>query len=169
MRPRDFTASRSEASSATEASIFSREKSLMSTPWMISQAPPLDETGNELIRPSGTPYEPSETTAAEVQEVPFTQSWTWSIAALAAEAAEDAPRASMMAAPRLATVGMNSPASHSWSTWSAALRPLTWVVYRSGYWVAEWLPQIVMCSIAVTGTDSLVASWVSDRVWSSRV
>jgi hypothetical protein len=34
------------------------------------------------------------------------------MAALAAEAAEEAPRASMMAAPRLAPVGMNSSASH---------------------------------------------------------
>src|ERR1700759_4037486 len=91
------------------------------------------------------------------------------MAGLGAGAAEDAPRASMMAAPRLATVGMNVPVSHSWSTWSAAGRPLTWVVYRSGYWVAEWLPQIVMRSISVTGTDSLVASWVRARLWSSRV
>jgi hypothetical protein len=30
----------------------------------------------------------------------------WSIAALAADAADDAPRAAMMAAPRLPTVGM---------------------------------------------------------------
>src|ERR1700753_3927553 len=91
------------------------------------------------------------------------------MAALAADAARGAPRASIMAPPRLATVGMNVPVSHSWSTWSAAGRPLTWVVYRSGYWVAEWLPQIVMWSIAVTGTDSLVASWVRARLWSSRV
>ena len=48
--------------------------------------------------------------------MPDTQSCTWSMAALAADAAEDAPRASMMAAPRLATVGMNVPVSHSWST-----------------------------------------------------
>ena len=39
--------------------------------------------------------------------VPSTQERTWSMAALAADAAEDAPRASMIAAPRLATVGMN--------------------------------------------------------------
>jgi hypothetical protein len=55
IRPRDFTASRSEASSATVASIFSREKSLISTPSMISQAPLSERTGNEEIRPSGTP------------------------------------------------------------------------------------------------------------------
>ena len=39
--------------------------------------------------------------------LPRTQSRTWSMAALAADAAEDRPRASMMAAPRLPTVGMN--------------------------------------------------------------
>ena len=39
--------------------------------------------------------------------VPSAQSRTWSIAAFAAEAADDAPRASMIAAPRFATVGMN--------------------------------------------------------------
>ena len=85
------------------------------------------------------------------------------------EAAEDAPRAAMMAAPRPATAGMNVPASHSSSTCSAALRPFTWVVNRSGYWVAEWLPQMVMCSIAVTGAESFAASWETARLWSSRV
>jgi hypothetical protein len=37
--------------------------------------------------------------------VPSAQSRMWSMAALAAEAADDRPRASMMAAPRLPTVG----------------------------------------------------------------
>jgi hypothetical protein len=37
--------------------------------------------------------------------VPSSQSRTWSIAALAADAADDSPRASMIAAPRLPTVG----------------------------------------------------------------
>ena len=50
------------------------------------------------------------------------------MAALAAEAAEDAPRALMIAAPRWATSGMNVPVSHSSSTCSAALRPLTSVL-----------------------------------------
>ena len=57
-------------------------------------------------------------TAIETQSpsgVPSTQSCTWSIAALAAEAALDAPRASMIAAPRLPTVGMKSFSSQSWS------------------------------------------------------
>ena len=59
-------------------------------------------------RPRGPPSRPSRPSG-----VPSTQSWTWSIAALAAEAALEAPRASMIAAPRLATVGMNSSAIHS--------------------------------------------------------
>ena len=42
--------------------------------------------------------------------LPSTQSRTWSIAALAADAADDRPRASMIAAPRLPTFGMNSSA-----------------------------------------------------------
>jgi hypothetical protein len=37
----------------------------------------------------------------------------WSIAAEPAEAAEDAPRALMMAAPRCCTVGMNVDLYHS--------------------------------------------------------
>ena len=47
--------------------------------------------------------------------VPCTHDRMWSTAALAADAADDAPRASMIAAPRLATVGMNVPSTHSWS------------------------------------------------------
>ena len=49
--------------------------------------------------------------AAETQSpsgVPLTHEWTWSMAAFAADAADDEPRASMIAAPRLATVGMKS-------------------------------------------------------------
>ena len=73
------------------------------------QSPSLVVTGNEETRPSGTPYEPSETTAIEAQSpsgVPSSQSRAASMVADAAEAAEEAPRASMIAAPRLATVGM---------------------------------------------------------------
>ena len=90
--------------------------------------------------------------------------------ALAAEAADDAPRASMIAAPRLATVGMKVLASHSWSfTVSAAFLPETSAWNRSGYCVAEWLPQIVIFLISVTGTPSLAASCEIARLWSRRV
>ena len=53
--PRPLTASRSSASSATEASILPREKSSMSRPWTISQEPFVEVTGKPEIRPSGTP------------------------------------------------------------------------------------------------------------------
>jgi len=52
--PRALTASRSSASSATEASILPRENSSMSSPWTISHDPPLDVTGNPEMRPAGT-------------------------------------------------------------------------------------------------------------------
>ena len=89
--------------------------------------PSAQMTGNDDMSPSGTPYEPSETTATDVQSpagVPWTHVWTWSIAAFAADAADDAPRASMIAAPRLATVGMNVSRSHASSStaWARAGR-----------------------------------------------
>src|SRR5690606_24377704 len=102
--------------------------------------------------------------------VPLTQVWMWSMAALAAEAADEAPRASMIAAPRLATVGMKSSASHFSSlTTSAAFLPATVAWKMSGYWVAEWLPQIVSFLISETGTPVFFDSWVSARLWSRRV
>ena len=68
----------------------------MSKPVTISQRPPTDRHGNEHTRPSSTPYTPGEGSATEVQSpsgVPCSQSSTWSIAPLAADAAELAPRA----------------------------------------------------------------------------
>src|SRR5687767_15203955 len=92
------------------------------------------------------------------------------MAAFAADAALEAPRASMIAAPRLATVGMNSSAIHdSSSTASQADSPFTLALTRSGYWVVEWLPQIVMLVMSFTDTSSLLASCASARLWSSRV
>ena len=86
-------------------------------------------TGNDETRPSGTPYEPSETTAIDTQSLsaePNSQSWAASMVADAAEAADDEPRASMIAAPRLATVGMKLFSIQSWSsTTSAAFLPPT--------------------------------------------
>src|SRR3954469_9468565 len=94
--------------------------------------------------------------------VPLTHVWMWSTAALAAEAAEEAPRASMMAAPRLATVGMNSSASHFSSfTASAGFLPALVAWEMSGYWGAEWLPQIVRRWMSATVEPVFFASWVS--------
>ena len=97
----------------------------------------------------------------------------WSTAALAAEAAEEAPRTSMISAPRFATRGTNSSAAHAGSTTSSAgrqppsTRTRAWV--RSGNWVAEWLPQIVTPSTSVTATPARAASCATARLWSRRV
>ena len=88
----------------------------------------------------------------------------------AAEAAEEEPRASMIAAPRLATVGMKSFSSQAWSsTISAAFLPLTSAWKMSGYCVAEWLPQIVIFLMSVTEAPVLAASCEIARLWSRRV
>lgn len=39
----------------------------------------------------------------------------------------------------------------------------------SGYWVAEWLPQIVRRWMSATVAPDFFASWVSARLWSRRV
>ena len=66
---------------------------------------------------------------------------TESITALAADAADDAPRASMICAPRCCTVAMNSPRSHSMSSIApVAGFPFTAVFSKSGNCVEEWLP-----------------------------
>src|SRR5699024_7164747 len=139
-----------------------REKSSMSRPWTISYEPSFVVTGNEETMPSGMPYEPSEATAMEIQSpsaLPRSQSRAASIVAEAALAAEDEPRASMIAAPRLATVGMKSFSIQDWSstTW-AAFRPPTSAWKMSGYWVAEWLPQIVSFLMSVTAAPVFAAS-----------
>src|SRR5580765_4197260 len=113
------------------------------------------------------PYEPSDGIAADVQSpagVPLTQSWTWSMAALAAEAADEAPRTSMISAPRLATLGMNSSRTQDWSSWSATGLPDTSTWDTSGYWVAEWLPQIVSLLMSASGTESFAASCAMARL-----
>src|SRR3954451_13105759 len=89
---------------------------------------------------------------------PNSQSWAASMVADAAEAADEEPRASMMAAPRLATVGMKVFSTQSWSlTTSAAFLPPTSAWKTSGYWVAEWLPQIVIWVMSVTGAPVFAA------------
>ena len=72
--------------------------------------------------------------------VPSAQLRIWSIAAEAAEAAEDAPRALMMAAPRCCTTGMKVSLYQASSTRLCADLPLTVAWLMSGYCVEEWLP-----------------------------
>src|SRR5262245_57953315 len=90
--------------------------------------------------------------------------------ALAAEAADETPRLAMMAAPRFCTVGMKSPSHHAVSVMtSVAPRPAMRALAASGYWVAEWLPQMVMLVTCSTGTPALRASCDLARFSSSRV
>ena len=63
MRPSSRTASRSSASSATDASMRPREKSSMSRPCTTDHSPLVHVAGNDEMRPSATPYEPSDGTA----------------------------------------------------------------------------------------------------------
>ena len=64
----------------------------------------------------GTPYSPRLTTASECQSSAAVGVWmlfTESIAAWAADAADDCPRFSITAAPRFWTISMNVDRSHS--------------------------------------------------------
>src|SRR5690606_2145097 len=100
---------------------------------------------------------------------PNTQSRMWSMAALAAEAAEDRPRASMMAAPRLPTVGMNTSWFEASALMISASRSLPTVAKRmSGYMVGEWLPQTIRFLMSATARPDLAASCDSARLWSRR-
>ena len=84
------------------------------------------------------PYPPFEKTPMLTTEsVPSAQSRMWSMAALAAEAALDAPRAAMIAAPRVCTAGMKSFSTQALSTRPGAPRPpaVAWEI--SGYIVVE--------------------------------
>ena len=100
---------------------------------------------------------------------PRNQSRTWSMAADAADAADDAPRALMMAAPRCCTVGMKSVSIQAWSTSERAAWPFTRQWLMSGYWVAEWLPQMTIRWMSLTCVPVLAASCESARLWSRRV
>src|SRR5262245_24618251 len=102
--------------------------------------------------------------------VPKTQSRTWSIAALAALAAEDRPRASMIAAPRFCTVGMKSFSSQAWSLMVGhTFLPSASAWKTSGYWVAEWLPHTVTLCTSSTGFLIFCAIWERARLWSRRI
>ena len=71
----------------------------------------------------------------------------------------------MTSAPRFATFGMKTFSTHSWSSTSEyACVPSTSQWNRSGYWVGEWLPQIDIFLIAVTGRSTLDASWLIARL-----
>src|SRR5437868_10754854 len=92
---------------------------------------------------------------------------TWSMAPLAADSADDRPRALMIAAPRFWHCGTNVSSSHLRSvTTSVAGLPLTLALVKSGYCVLLWLPQIVMHVTAAFGTPAFCASADTARLWS---
>ena len=94
----------------------------------------------------------------------------WSMAAAAAEAAEDRPRAAMIAAPRLATVSKNSPLSQASSfTTAGADCPVIWAWRKSGNMVFEWLPHTATWLTAPGVTPARRASWALARFSSRRV
>src|SRR5437763_1651677 len=159
-------------SSATDASMRAREKSSSSRPSMTDHRPAAQVQGKPQISPSGMSYEPSEATPIDTQRppLPLTQSATWSIAALAAEPALEAPRASMIAAPRLPTLGRKSFSIQAWSsTTAAACVPFTLAWNRLGYIVGEWFPHTPMSVTSVTAAPTWEASWATARLWSRRI
>src|SRR5947208_2700975 len=92
------------------------------------------------------------------------------MAAFAALAAEDNPRASMIAAPRFWIVGMKVFSSQSMSLIiGQAFLPPHSAWNTSGYWVAEWFPQMVTLRIELKGLPILCASWATARLWSRRI
>ncbi len=81
----------------------------------------------------------------------------WSIAAFAADAAEDRPRASMMAAPRFADRRQEDVLFQA-SSLISVFTGLPSMVGETGsqaYIVGEWLPQTVSFSIEATGLPGL--------------
>ena len=95
---------------------------------------------------------------------------TESITAFAAEAADEAPRASITAAPRFWIVSTNLPLSHPWSVMTSNTgKPAMRALRASGYCVVEWFPHTARLEIAPTGTFAFFASWVRPRFSSSRV
>src|SRR5262245_40460644 len=90
------------------------------------------------------------------------------MAALAAEAADESPRASMSAATRLPTVGMNASLYQASSTIGFAGCPPAVAKRMSGYIVGEWFPHTIIFSNESTGLPVFVASCESARLWSRR-
>src|SRR5207302_10911751 len=134
---------------------------------------PSEATGNPNCRPSGVPYSPRLATARECQSplaVGVLMLTTESIAAFAADPADESPLISITAAPRFCTVVMKSPPSQAASLiTSGAGRPPMRAFFASGYCVAEWLPQMVMFVTWETATPAFFASCVLARFSSSLV
>src|SRR5689334_15166795 len=106
----------------------------------------------------------------EPDSLPSDQSRIWSTAAFAALAAEESPRASMIAAPRFWTVGMKVDSSQVWSLIiGQTFLPSTSALKMSGYWVAEWLPHTVTFLTEAFGLPIFAAICEVARLWSRRI
>src|ERR1043165_726017 len=131
----------SPSNSSVVILIFAFAKSSRSNPDITSHCCPSLRTGNPNCRPAGTPYSPLLTTASAAQSPCFVARrmlFTESIAALAALAADDRPRALMTAAPRFCTLLIKSPCSHAGSEMTSyAGRPEIHAFFASGNCVAE--------------------------------
>src|SRR5438105_13678265 len=111
-----LTSDFSSFSSFTLASIFPRLNSFIGTFCTTSGLPSFTLTGNEQIKPFSTPYSPVEHNATLCQSSlggAVINERTVSTTALAADAAGERPRASMIAAPRCCTVVTKLPFSHA--------------------------------------------------------
>src|SRR5207244_12567766 len=107
-----LTSSLSSSSSLVVTSIRFQAASSSWRSGTTSQRSPSDRTGKPNWSPSGTLYSPLLTTASECQSphgVGVRMLTTESITALAAEAADEAPRASITAAPRFWIVWTDFP------------------------------------------------------------
>src|SRR5262245_33334465 len=92
------------------------------------------------------------------------------MAPLAADNADDRPRALMTAAPRFWHCGTKVFSSQPRSVMtSGAGRPLILVFVKSGYCVLLWLPQMVMHVTSSLPTPAFTARADTARLWSRRV
>lgn len=93
----------------------------------------------------------------------------WESAALAALAAEDKPRASMIYAPLFWTLGMNLLVYQSFPTPSRTGLPLTVAHSKSGDIVGEWLPHTTTFFTSLTVECVFSATCHTALSWSSLV
>ena len=102
--------------------------------------------------------------------LPVAQLLTWSIAAEAAEAADDLPRALMISLPRCWTVFRKSPSNQDESPIaSVAGSPAIVASNQFGNIVGEWLPHTPRFFTEDTGRPDFAASCAAARFWSRRV
>ena len=160
MRPSSFTASRSSASSATDASIRPREKSSMSRPCTIDHSPLVHVAGNDGDQPLGDAvgavgrHRHAHPVAVAGAEHPVAHVVDGGVGrrrrARQAAGLDDRRTAllhgrdEVVLEPGLVVRRARRRSCPTTSQWN-----------RSGYCVAEWLPQIVIFLMSVTCTSSL--------------